>query len=328
MNEENVSSALSPELSKYLKEELNKETGQFSQEFLDNLKLEIKLFLLEIDNVIYRFNHQFALSQLMNDNDIKLEVRRYIVAKQMISQQPEIEQLLKTGYQIIDELRQAFTGEEVKYFVGVTVGRSHQLYEGYLTMQQILALTRLEPIWKNTASSVFKLRFSASKGSLISMLKPASQAHSTLYSSIASYASTHGIRNEGNIFEAYRIMVDKQQSNNIPPAEWDQDIFDITLEQVINMTRKNVVSFAKGGDFLDESIKFFGGQNPSLASLSTIKNILSAFLEILNMDNISAIRTSLSVLFEKNTEIDNLCANSLSEVDLELNEFLSILNKL
>ena len=42
---------------------------------------------------------------------MKEELKRYIASKQMIKIAPEIEDLLKEGYQIIDIIREKITGE-------------------------------------------------------------------------------------------------------------------------------------------------------------------------------------------------------------------------
>ena len=46
-----------------------------------------------------------------NDPDMKEELKRYIATKQMIKIAPEIENLLKEGYQMIDIIREKITGE-------------------------------------------------------------------------------------------------------------------------------------------------------------------------------------------------------------------------
>jgi hypothetical protein len=64
---------------------------------------------------------------------MKEELRRYIATKQMIKVLPEIEQLLKEGYQMIDIIREKITGEQIRYFVGVEY--KGRLYEGYVSME-------------------------------------------------------------------------------------------------------------------------------------------------------------------------------------------------
>ena len=282
--------------SKEIKEELSKqlglEGGLYTESFLQQVELKVNDYLKEAKAVMEAFNSELQLYQLEVNNDLSIEYKRWLVAKKMISS--NIEGTLKKGYILIDELRESVTGQPVQYFVGVEAGRgkNRKLYEGYLSMEQILSMARLEAIWKNTSNSVFKLRLNARVENLKKSLRPASDKHRSLYGKVLEYASANKIKNTGNIFEAYRVMAATQSS-------WNEDKFDDIVIDIFQKVRSNTASFAKGGDYLDESIKYFGGSAPSLASLSTIINILENFNRILALRQSELIKVGLSNLFEK-----------------------------
>ena len=280
-------------ISNEVVESLAIEGKNFPQTYFGEIQLKVSLYLLEAKSIMEKFNDELSLFNLYNDQDMSDTYKRWLVASRMKTS--DIEQTLKKGYLLIDQLRQAVTGEELKYYVGVTTGRQHLLHEGFLTIQQILSMARLEVIWKNTANSVFKLRLHSSKTNLTDMLRPASSGHQRLYGYIREYASKNKIRNEGNIFEAYRNMVKLGE-------EWDPDQFDDIMMSV----KKNTASFVLGGDLEDESIKFFGGSSPSLASLSTIITALTEFNEVLSLANIESVKSGLQLLFQKSSAIKEI----------------------
>ena len=206
------------QLKDILSSVLSKESGNYTQSFLELLNNEIKMFLLEINNIMYMFNYQINKS-LMYDQNLSETFRRYIIAKDMIKHQPKIEQILKQGYYIIDQIREAFTGEELLYQVGVTY--YGKMYEGKIPLSQILKMSKVEPVWKNSANNIFKLRLSNIQKSELSNIlkedKPEDSKHSTLWSSISAYASAQKKKNFGNLYEAYRVLYYQRGSNKIPP---------------------------------------------------------------------------------------------------------------
>ena len=236
---------------------------------------------------------------------MKEELKRYIAAKQMIKIAPEIENLLKEGYQMIDIIREKITGEHIRYFIGVEY--KGKLYEGYLSMEQILNIAKVTPQWKGSLSSMVKLRLrGTNKGTLAGLLedvgsvRDTDEQHSTLYSAVRAYASASGKSNQGNIYETYRALRARYSSNRIPPAIWNPDEFDA----LYLATRKNTGSFVTGGDILNDQIKFFGRSVPSLASISTIKDTLTIFVNSLSTLSGVQLDNSLNELFNTNAAIN------------------------
>ena len=93
-------------------------------------------------------------------------------------------------------------------------------------------------------------------------------------------------------------------------------------------TRKNTGSFVTGGDILNDQIKFFGGSVPSLASISTIKDTLTIFVNSLSTLSGVQLDNSLNELFNTNAAI-NEAASVIDEfiddtVDEKLLPLISI----
>ena len=255
---------------------------------------------------------------------MKPELQRYITAKEMIKLNPQIEKQLKDGYLIIDKIREYFTGESITYAVGVEY--NGKLYEGNLTIEQILNMAQITPEWKGSINSMVKLRLTGtSRGVLASQLQEIedfkSGTHSTLYSSIRAYASSNSKYNKGNIYEAYKVLKYSYGDNRIPPSEWNSEEF----ESVLMSVKKNTGSYVKGGDILTEQIKFFGGRAPSLTTLATIRTTLKQFNALLSTFSGNKLKTGLNQLFLKE---ESLAAASQSFEDFteeEIDKLLSIL---
>lgn len=119
-----------------------------------------------------------------------------------------------------------------------------------------------------------------------------SEGHSTLWSSIRNYVGKK--TNRGNVYEAYRVMVARQGTNKIPPATWSAEEFD----SIFKMVKQNTTSWTKGGDFLNEQIKFFAG-NPSLTTLHTIKQTFEELQNIIQSFSGNDLVQGLQYYFQK-----------------------------
>lgn len=313
-------STYSQSVKKILSQELSRDISTYSNETIVLLTSKINNYLKQIESWDKRTTAYYnKIAQ--NDPDMKEELKRYIATKQMIKIMPEIENLLKEGYQIIDIIREKITGEQIKYFIGVEY-KGH-LYEGYLPMEQILNMAKVTPQWKGSLSSMVKLRLSGTnKGTLAELLKDVGsfrekdQKHSTLYSAVRAYASSNGKTNQGNVYETYRALRARYKSDRIPPAVWDPDEFDA----LYLATRKNTGSFVTGGDILNDQIKFFGGSVPSLASISTIRDTLFTFVNLLeNMSDLD-LNNSLNQLFNNTSIIEQAAATVDDFIDDTINK--------
>ena len=316
-----MASNFAPEIRALIDNELADQGAIYSQDFLNNISLYISKYLQSIQQMENRWNIHFKWISVALDSESNLNdyAKRYIAAKDFIKNNNEIESILKQGYEIIDILRENYIGEKIKYSVGVSY--RGKLYEGTLNLQDILSIAKIDIIWKSSIDNIFKLRLSGlNKSTLIEKLSTPYDGGSTLYSSIRDY-SKNKKWNEGNLYEAYKLYKIEQGSNRIPPAKFVAEHFEELLAQV----RSNTTSFVKGGDILDESVKFFGRSMPSLASLKTIKTTLTSFNEIITQTNMNNIKSGLKLLFDRDATLDGIDLDLKNMTEEEVEKVVSIL---
>ena len=154
------------------------------------------------------------------------------------------------------------------------------LYEKNLTMEEILQYTTVQYNTRSKIENLFKLRITDKKGIKQSLTTAADTVEkivndnpSSVYSAIRRYtllSTNYKDKNKGNAYQVYkRILALRNGKNRIPPQITDDEI-RIMFDEV----RKNTVSSAKGGDYLQQQIKFFGNA-PSLVTTNLIKQTLT-----------------------------------------------------
>ena len=251
----------------------------------------------------------------------------YALYKELKGYDIEATEMLKEGYILIDNFRQFFTNETIKYDVGFTYKGT--LYEIEMTMEEILASTRAEYNTRSKINDLYKLRMSVRKGDLVkaynethNQVEKFDDGSSTIYSSIWRYINEHPSGkavNKGNVYEAYKVYKAEVGSNRIPPAKFQADKFDDILTNV----RKNTASSIKGGDYLNTQIKFISSA-PSLMTTSTVRTTLRAVLNIFNnIENgveSSSIIQQVEDLFIKRA--DQVASGAEDQARLEAEEFL------
>lgn len=314
---------IAEQAAKNIQKEINQinstETNKYLQINFQNIKNQIDAYLNYMNIVEMRMAirtkglvlNEYQQNYVDSKNtDITPQYRRYLAAKELIEENYAIEELLKDGYRIIEMIRELITGQSIIYRIGVDYRGT--LYEKKMTMEEILKMAKVEPQWKNSENNILKLRLRSSKGALIqNMEKPKHDERSTLYSSIRKYASQDKRWNKGNVYEAYRILVNMYGGNLIPPALWGEQEFD----KVYAMVQKNTASYVKGGDILNTQVKFFGTSMPSLTTLSTIEETLKSFSNLINNYQGSQLIEEFNKIFSKGEdEIENMLKDKILEV--------------
>ena len=315
------------EVKRVAAEQLSLQNGQFSSQYLQTLNNSIKSYINKANNVMNGYKREFQQvqdqfpSQTAESPPKESYIRawrRWKAAKNSISKNPNIGIVLQEGYVLIDTIRAAITGSEIVYHVGAVMGQGHSrtLYEGNLNLQQVLDMSYAAPIWKNTINSVFKLRLKRRVKSLTQSLQKSSAENYTFYLQVRNIAFEEGIRNEGNIFEAYRGL--SLTGYNKTKSE---------IISYLHDTVKNTISFIKGGDIGDESIKFFNA-DPSFASLSTLVDAFINLSQVFSLSNTTDIQRGLEIMFTKEGAArfnQGAFDNAMNE---ELKQLYSILSKI
>lgn len=317
---------IAEQAAKSIQEEINQinstETNKYLQVNFQNIKNQIDAYLNYMDIVEMQMGNRIEhleINQYQQDyinskgKEITDQYKRYLAAKEIIKENDSIQELLKDGYRIIEMIRELITGQSIVYRVGVEY--RGQLYEKKITMEDILKIAKVEPIWKNSETNILKLRLNSSKSSLIKDLQmnkePNKEKHSTLYSTIRNYASGDRKWNKGNVYEAYRILVNLYGSNLMPPALWGEDKFN----EIYLKVRKNTASYVQGGDILNTQVKFFGTSMPSLTTLSTIETTLKSFSNLINNYQGTQLIEEFNKIFSKGKdEIESMLEDKILEV--------------
>lgn len=311
------------EIRKTLENEITGDISKFSLETLSALNKSIQSFLTKIQQWQmlaksklndYMITYKDPADQKLYSKLHSFEKKR---ALESILTGPGLtaEAILKEGYILIDEIRTKITGEQITYGIGVQY--RNKLYEGTVSMQDIISRSKVE-IDGNTLDSIIKLRIRASKAEWKSLIEVENDGiaftnnHSSLFTSIRAYFIENKIKNWGNIYETYKLLVSKYGSNKIPPAQFNEMEFIAAYLETV----RNTESFAQGGDILNEQVKFFGGSAPSLVSLATIRDVLTRFSMALSTADMATIKDAVKTIFMKEDKI-KLTAEELEEAVID-----------
>lgn len=285
-------------------------------DYYNQIAYKVQLYLQELKTANTQLVSQIDLQASVIKqlgNEISVEFQQNLISKYVLAKvDVRLTNLLKQGYEIIALLRQSITGETIKYAIAVEYYGT--TYEGYLTEEQILKMA--SPSF-DRGSNTIKLRLDAlSKGRIVSMLQDSGNykiiqdkglGHSTLYSAIR--AQVNKTLNQGNVYEAYRVLKSRYKSNNIPPAVWDKNEFEEVYADVV----RNTASYVKGGDLFDEQYKFFGRSYPSLTTINTIRSTLQAFISLVQqLPKENELSAALQQMFYKEEQL-NASAKDISE---------------
>ena len=286
---------------------------------------------IKLDSYLSRLNNFYeGIERSVNDVvsataqiNAASEYVNYSIFRKISYEQSEVDALLKEGYMLIDELRHFFTGETIKYQIGVEYYGN--LYEFEMSMEQLLSHTSAVYNTRSKVDNVFKLRMTVSKGDLI---KAYVDSRSTVISAIKGEtvysALSKQVRdikaNRGNAYEAYRVYV-SLHGNKIPP-DVDIDEFQSILEKV----RSNTASSVKGGDLGDTQIKLFAKSAPSLMTTNTIRLTLQDVIAMLNEYSTGGgtekLRTQIKSIFTKNASTDSSAQAVDVALDKEIDKYL------
>lgn len=273
-------------------------------------------YLYRLDNFYLKLEQAAQLIPEYQALDADDTTIKYDLYKKISSNESQIENLLKEGYKLIQEIREAFTGEIIKYVIG-TVYRKN-LYETEMTLSQILDKASLSFNSNAKIDNLYKLRLNfKNKGQLkkaageaIAKVDKNTQKASTVFSAVWRYfhsqQNNHGKKiNKGNMYETYKVAIALRKppnANIIPPPITDEEIF-----KIFNDVKRNTISFRQGGDLLTEQYKFFSSL-PSLMTTATARNDLSQlagiFQKFIFSQNTGQFSASLQQFFIKDPSLD------------------------
>ncbi len=250
-----------------------------------------------IYNKILNANNRSLLVAASGDDYKKIKNDLYIEIKKITEEYKNLLPLLKSGYILIEEIRETFTGKTITYEIGFPVGRGkgRNYYRKELSMKEILKLGRIEIDWHNMMP---KIRLNLNKADRETLSSSSiSLSGDKTFESIFDYyfhlskEQRKVLGNAGVFYEAY-----VNARVNYPNKKLDK----FTLERIFKESR-NSTRFYKGGDVNNIQVKGFFGSPASLVSLDTIinvcKNLLFIYENFSNELNIEKLFKSLSEMF-------------------------------
>lgn len=281
---------------------------------------------------IQELQNQDAIMDSVNaDEDTKRYARQSIVN----TYSGQLTKLLSTGYELINEIRKIFTGQEIIYRIGfISKVRGKQILKEYnIPVSMILEKAVFSLAHKGSMDNLVKLRIKKpTNRELQERGIQAVNTGSTVWSAIQHFIqdapeSFKGQKvNMGNAYEAYLSYVKQTGANAIPPASFDPDTFLDILEE----TKRNTVAWTQGGDIDDMQVKFFSS-SPSLTTIATVRDTIKDLVEILQMyvntSNTTTMFNALKDLFyteEDKEKIENITEE---EINNNVKDFLTTLQK-
>jgi hypothetical protein len=282
-------------------------TRQSLQKVIDNLKKylnQLELFYTNLEAISRPIIEQY---REVNATDTTIS---YALFKKLSYSDTEIENLLKTGYILMDEIRSFFTNETITYQIGLEYKGT--LYEKQLTMGELLEYTHVEYNTRSKIDNLFKLRMTNKKGlreslqDSVNTVSTAVKDASTVYSAIRRYTlqSTNSKdRNKGNAYEVYRRFIVARGGKNRQPPPLPTDT---EISNMFDEIRSNTAASTKGGDYLTQQIKYFGSA-PSLVTTSLIRKTLGEILvsleNFVENGNNESLENTIKNIFIKDSQL-------------------------
>ena len=298
-----------------LSEAMAAATPQATQFALSSVVNELQKYLDSLDNFYVNLeSNSRPIIDMYREMGATEATIAYAVSRQS-DYSTQAEELLKTGYSLINQIRQFFTNEEIIYRVGIE--NNGRLYETNLKESELLRFIRAEDNQKMTnIDNLFKLRM-YNKAGLTEYIKShdntvetAVNEGSTIYSRVRRYIHLNNNSNQknvGQVYEVYASLVAERGGNNKSRIQAD------TIRKAFDRVKKNSATFIKGGDYLNMQMKFFGGSAPSIASTQRIRQDIQNFVNYLNdflrNKNTASLTSNLKQLFIKDPKTQQ-CADA------------------
>lgn len=296
-----------------------------------------------------------ALEQLKIIHDSKKDIDVYNMAKmeyerarkQMVLDLQESNALqltsavFKTGYQIINRLREYITNSKIKYHVAIEgKGNKSIIYE--ISEEHLMKYLEhdtyrfTQALIKSDQELDFNMRYRASKKrskestNVTELLKslPDTGERSTLWSK--GYAVFSAVRkwaienkeisqgfgiNFGHFLEAYYDMSNGNKNNHTPVGYTNLKF----LETMLSL--QNSVEFYRGGDYFDIQLK---SNTSTLTNIKTIRSAINDIINILRTDS-NTYKQQLQAYFTQDREIEEGISQARIEVPEDL---VNIINNL
>lgn len=225
----------------------------------------------------------------------------------------EIVEVISEAELFLEKVRKYFTGQDIKYTVGVSY--YGKLYEYNLTLLDVL---KNAVVGIDSKSQGLKMRLANSKSALIKAYGTLNtetklatiEKHAQENTDSELYTALHdqylkmkrkvsGKKvNEGELYETYRYFLAKGRKSFDPKSKADMQFFRNAIKRSMNST-----SGRQGGDIDTSQVKFF---NASFATMSniirTLKDLKNNISNFINKGNKKEFQDSMKKMFTKNNK--------------------------
>lgn len=294
-----------------LTQALAAQTPQITKAALQRAVVGLQQYLIDLNNFYIKLQNQSRpiIQQYREANATDTTIG-YALYKKLTYSDMQIENLLKQGYILIQRLRNFFTNETITYSIGMQI--RGVLYQKTLTMEQILQNTTVEYNTRSKIENLFKLRITNKQGIKQSLIKAADTVQtvvndnaSSVYSAVRRYtllSTNYKDKNKGNAYQVYKRLLALRGGKNRTPPQVTDDQIRIMFDAI----RKNTAVSSKGGDYLQQQIKFFGNA-PSLITTNLIKKTLTqvsmSLQQFLQGGDSQKLQQAIKSIFVKDKEL-------------------------
>lgn len=292
--------------------------------------------ILEKLNMANNILNQSALEKMKAANlsslNKELKIELYTELKKM----QNVEIYMQNAYLLIQQLRQYFTGQVIKY--NYAIKYYDTTYNFDLTLEQLMSLKSLgqQFNFKGSLGNLIKLRFDkkgklATLNDILAILQKNDLSEFAIKDNLyENIRESFPKENEGNLYEAYLVFKnrfgDKFQYLNIR--------YKKVFENILNNTRSNLISSTQGPDIINNnvltSVKSYIKSAPSLINIQQLTNTLITLQNIFqnynNSKNSKQMAEEIINLYTKDLTA-KAHKNAINFAEQKINELIKDLIK-
>lgn len=206
----------------------------------------------------------FLLSQ-------RTQMRKSNIENEYAQNLAKLELYYKQAYSLIHKIREYFY-EPITYHFGFTIDGSY--YETILTKDQLLNITAIQMQSRTTQfDKLYGLRIQAGRQVLESLRSSAQEIKGEKLALLTRTLDKKTYKKSVNIGQRYEAYVDLATSQK-------EEITNRQLEKALRESRKNNLSWVRGGDVGTTQVKFM---DASLTSATTLINTMEALIKALEI---------------------------------------------
>ena len=252
---------------------------------------QIAAILHQIDDNIETIRQRYIDDHIGFTRDGMPPSVNYIIFKEIQNYNLSITQTLKTGYTLVNTIRQFFTNEKIIYEVGILKKKGREVQDFTVNEEDILKMsglsynsqaTKIEDILKLNITKYGKVMSEKQKAE--SILDNDISNAKTIFGKVVKTLSNGKYLpqlnnkkvNRGFIYETYKAVLAKRSYSN----KNSQDLTPreiIKTYQKVSKTNFRGASFYSGGDFMNKQYKLLSTK-PQIVSYNSLCLFMAKFI--------------------------------------------------